>query len=744
MNAIGGGPSRLDPLSATQAEELDQACDRFEAEWRAGKRPNIEDHLAGIAEPLRSVLLGELTAVEVHWRQRRGERPASDECQERFPARAPGVELLATMAEGQGADCLPLLTPDGTFEAGLPSPGARQDPKGAALPAGELGAGRPSADLEDADAASERPPLAAMRSGPVIPGYRIEGELGRGAVGVVYKAKHLRLNRVVAIKMISVRSFPTEHSVRRFLSEAELAAALDHPGIVRIYEVGEHGGWPFFAMRFVEGGSLAQQLSRLRSDRRAAVRLLVQVARAVHCAHQHGVLHRDLKPANILLDSQGEPVVADFGLAKRLDGSASLSSTGMALGTPSYMAPEQVADSKGTTTAADVYSLGAILFELLTGRPPFRAGGILETLRQVQEEPPPPPRALDRSIDANLELICLKCLEKGPQSRYSSAEALAADLDRWLAGDPVSVRPPSLTALLRVWARQNFGSAGWAVVGGAACGLVVGGYNLLELLGTKLHRLGAAYESLPGLPRPWLAASPIPDSVLAVAEGVMYLLLLTFLLATSALVRARTRGADIAAGLMTGLVTAVTFFTVSFGWWSVYSRAVVPAVEDLKLLAGPDDLLLSRYPTLTAIPQAERRAVLLDKAQFDQAIRIPQGILLGMVLALGLTVPVSVALSCCAGALLRRYGRLRMVAPLYMERAVSGVIFCGYLFLLVQRALLYRTPPQHPVCYLLLLTWCGLAVTAAVRRWPSAIRVALQVAWLAHYVVTNYWVWYEF
>ena len=311
-------------------------------------------------------------------------------------------------------------------------------------------------------------------------------------------------------------------------------------------------------------------------------------------------------------------------------------------------------------------------------------------------------------------------------------------------GDPVSVRPPSLTALLRVWARQSFGSAGWTVAGGAACGLVMGGYNLLELLGTKLHRLGAAYESLPGLPRPWLAACPIPDPVLTAAEGVMYLLLLGLLLAISALVRARTRGADIAAGLMTGLVTAVTFFTVSFGWWSVYSWAVVPASADLTLLAGSDDVLLSRYPDLATVPEAERRAVLLDKAQFDQAIRIPQGILLGMVLAVGLTVPVSVALVCFAGALLRRYGRLRMVVPLYLERAVPGVIFCGYLFLLVQRALLYRTPPQHPVCYLLLLAWCGLAVAAASRRWPWAIRLALQVAWFGHYAVTNYWVWYEY
>jgi hypothetical protein len=224
--------------------------------------------------------------------------------------------------------------------------------------------------------------------------------------------------------------------------------------------------------------------------------------------------------------------------------------------------------------------------------------------------------------------------------------------------------------------------------------------------------------------------------VLTAAEGVMYLLVLGLLLATRALVRARTRGADIAAGLMTGLVTAVTFFTVSFGWWSVYSRAVVPASADLRLLAGSDDVLLSRYPDLATVPEAERRAALLDKAQFDQAIRIPQGILLGMVLAVGLTVPVSVALVCFAGALLRRYGRLRMVVPLYLERAVPGVIFCGYLFLLVPRALLYRIPPQHSVCY--------LAVAAASRRWPWAIRLALQVAWFGHYAVTNYWVWYEF
>jgi hypothetical protein len=605
--------------------------------------------------------------------------------------------------------------------------------------------GRGPADRADAECR----PLARVDGAPdglpAIPGYEVLQELGRGGMGVVYRARHRGLKREVAVKMISAGWLLSKDGVRRFGAEAELAAALDHPGIIPIYEVGEHAGRPFFAMKLVEGGGLPRHLPRLLADRRAAVRLLAQVARAVHYAHQHGVLHRDLKPANILLDGRGEPVVADFGLAKRLDGGATLSASGAVLGTPSYMAPEQVTDSKGVTTAADVYGLGAILFELLTGRPPFRADGALETLHQVQHDPPPPPRSLNPSVDPVLELVCLKCLEKDPQRRYGSAQALAADLEHWLAGEPVSIRPPSLTALLRAWARQNFGSAGWTVAGGVACGLAVGGYTLLDLLGNKLHPLGAAYESLPSLARPWVAARPVPDWVRDLVEAVMYLLLLPgLLLAITALVRPRNRSADVAAGLMTGLVMAVTFFTVSFGWWSVYSRAVLPAMDDLSLMGETDDALLTRYPDLADIPPSERRAVLLGKAQLDLAAGIPGGILLGMVLAVGISVPGSVALVCCAGSLLRRYGRLRVVALLYAEQAVPGVIFCGYLFLLVQRALLYQTPPQHPVCYLLLLTWCGLAVTAAVRRWPWPTRVGLQAAWLVHYAVTNYWVWYEF
>ena len=267
MNANGGGLSRLRSLSATQAEELDRACDRFEAEWKAGKRPKIEDHLEGIAEPLRSALLGDLIAVELHWRQRRGERPVPAEYHDRFPAPHPALSPLSQWPTSARGACRPSLSPKATVEGGTLDPGARPDTEHAPLPAGEISAGKHSTDLQAATDLFDSPLLASTMSGPVIPGYTIEGELGRGGMGIVYKAKHLRLNRVVAIKMISVRSFPTEQSVRRFLVEAELAAALDHPGIVPVYEVGEYGGWPFFAMRLVDGGSLAQHLPRLLADR---------------------------------------------------------------------------------------------------------------------------------------------------------------------------------------------------------------------------------------------------------------------------------------------------------------------------------------------------------------------------------------------------------------------------------------------------------------------------------------------
>ena len=271
--------------------------------------------------------------------------------------------------------------------------------------------------------------------------YELLEEIGRGGMGVVYRAVQKSLSRTVAIKMLLRRDLASPADLSRFRSEAEAAAQLDHPGIVSIFEVGECDGHPFYSMQLVEGTTLAKRLRQGPLPAREAAALLAKVADAVQVAHTRGVLHRDLKPSNILIDGSGYPHVSDFGLAKRLEAEESVTHTGAILGTPCYMSPEQAAGSRGDVgPTSDVWSLGAILYQMLTDRPPFQASSPMDTLLAVLESDPPVPRSIDRQVDRDLEMIALKSLQKPQELRYGSAAELAADLRAFLAGEPVAAR----------------------------------------------------------------------------------------------------------------------------------------------------------------------------------------------------------------------------------------------------------------------------------------------------------------
>jgi serine/threonine protein kinase len=307
--------------------------------------------------------------------------------------------------------------------------------------------------------------------------YELLELIAHGGMGVVSKARQMSLNRLVALKMILRGELTTERDVARFRAEAEAAANLDHPHIVPIYEVGEHDGLQYYSMRYIEGAPLAR---RPRSDPRSEARLVAAVAGAVHHAHRRGVLHRDIKPSNILVDTAGVPLVADFGLAKRVDADRSLTESGVIVGTPRYMAPEQAAGRKDLTVAVDVYSLGVVLYERLTGSTPFTGENVLELLRQARDEEPARPSSICPGLDRDLETICLKCLEKDPAKRYASAEALQDDLESWLRGEPIMARPVGRVGRCWRWCRRNPVVAGLsaglaaALLAGTAISLVFG------------------------------------------------------------------------------------------------------------------------------------------------------------------------------------------------------------------------------------------------------------------------------
>jgi serine/threonine protein kinase/WD40 repeat protein len=424
------GASRFDeaalPLSGMR--RIDAVCLCFEKAWKAGteggKRPRIEDFLGNTPEPERSILGRELIALEIDYRRRVGEQPQAEEYRARFP-------FLDLAQDGESSDAQVPTIPQAT-----PRPGWNP---------------------------------------PVIPGYEILNELGRGGMGIVYQAWQTGLHRLVALKMVLAGAHAGPEELARFQTEAEAVARLQHPHIVQIYEIGQLELHPYMALEYVDGGNLAQKLQGTPQPVRQAAQWVALLARAIHYAHQRGIVHRDLKPANVLLahrePSEGLPLgsdaaapcayyvpkITDFGLARlQVGGGPTLTHSGQFLGTPSYSAPEQAAGkSKEIGPATDVYALGTILYELLTGRLPFLAETQQETLAQVQSQDPVSPSRLRPKLPRDLTTICLKCLEKEPGKRYASALALADDLHGFLAGEPIRARPVGRTEKLWRWCRRN-------------------------------------------------------------------------------------------------------------------------------------------------------------------------------------------------------------------------------------------------------------------------------------------------
>jgi WD40 repeat protein/tRNA A-37 threonylcarbamoyl transferase component Bud32 len=406
--------------------DVDAACDLFEAAWRAAVRPRLEDFLDGTTTSRRPELLRHLLAVELDYRGSLGESPESSEYQVRFPEHE---RLIDSVFAG--------------FARHSPSPGG----------AGSVTLDLSTGQAEPSSGSAATPPPHAF---PAIPGCEILSKLGYGGMGVVYKARQISLNRVCALKI----TLPGKHAGPefrdRFLAEAATIAKLRHPNIVQIYSLGEHEGRPYFEMEYLEGGTLAQRLDGNPWAPEPAARMVAVLARAIGEAHRLGIVHRDLKPANVLLTIDETPKIVDFGLAKSLEADSSLTQSGVFVGTPSYAAPEQIVGStKSFGPAADIYALGAIFYQMLTGRPPFQAATVFQTLEQVKTVDPVPPSRLQPGLPRDAETIALKCLEKDPQRRYADAAALAEDLDRYLTGRAILARPTGAVERLRKWVRRK-------------------------------------------------------------------------------------------------------------------------------------------------------------------------------------------------------------------------------------------------------------------------------------------------
>ncbi len=479
-----GHPPRLDQIARDVAEMprtflVELLLFDQKRRWSQGDQVPVEQYVKLVpvlAADSQSRV--DLISGEVIVRRSLGQSVNWDELVSRFPADEPAIRQQAMVhTDRAGKDptiAPPQLQKSQDDAATLPAPATNgQSAVADARDAATLPA-TPASPFDMANAETlvgdNLPPTGALPS-RFFGNYELLDELGRGGMGVVYRARQRNADRLVALKVIrldqlhSLSRDTQTTAVDRFRTEAQAAARLNHDNIVTVYEVGEYQGQQFYSMRYVEGQSLAELVRQKPLSCRRAAAILEPVSRAVHDAHTKGILHRDIKPHNILIDAaSGRPLVADFGLAKLTQGREELTHAGEVMGTPAYMSPEQACDSASVTAASDTYSLGATLYCVLTGRPPFQAATAIETLRQVCDAEPAPPRQLNPQIDLDLETICLKCLEKSPQRRYETAAALADDLARYLRGEPIVARPIGSLDRAWRWCKRNPLEAGLAAI----------------------------------------------------------------------------------------------------------------------------------------------------------------------------------------------------------------------------------------------------------------------------------------
>ena len=555
--------------------------------------------------------------------------------------------------------------------------------------------------------------------------YELLEEVARGGMGVVYRAKHAVLQREAAVKMILSGRFSSASELQRFQVEAEAAAQLDHAAIVPIFDTGEHDGKAWYAMKYVSGGSLAQRMDEFRTDIRKGIAMLHRVTEGVHHAHQRGILHRDLKPGNILIDESGDPLITDLGLAKKTAGDSRLTETGAIIGTPAYMPPEQAGSATNVTTAADIYSLGAIMYEMLTGQPPHTGSNALETVMQVRDQDPAEPRRINRAVDPELELICLKCIARNPEDRYASAGLLADDLNAWLRGKPISLKPPSLGSIASNWIRHHRKLV-WilfAILLGIA--FVVPSVTLLFGQNSQLTHI---YQSFPEAERPWFfALNDVPGWVSFLSFASLIFLIWPSIGLWNALV---TRPQSIRSAIGVGAVTAASCAAIVvavLGWFIVtwnagtYSRTRIMTLA--RAVWAPDggeerlkQKALEMYPGLEEIPVELRPRILADRILTEQVAQGPMTLAQIAVACLLLALPI-IHGTVITQILLNRHNRFVVLLVRYAVAWFAATLMTLILLTYPAAAITGSLSTERSGAHLVLVAFCSLALYVSLRRW---------------------------